>query len=71
MTIDELANIIRQVDGNHSLGAGALAEAIMNHPSFVWPSRAIDVAIDALDPDMSRREIVELRETLIRERANH
>lgn len=29
MTIDELANEIRRVDGNHSLGAGALAEALM------------------------------------------
>ena len=28
-TVDELAQIIRQVDGNHSLGAGALAEAII------------------------------------------
>ena len=26
--IDTLADIIRKVDGNHSLGAGALAEAI-------------------------------------------
>jgi hypothetical protein len=29
ITIDELAAIIRKVDGNHSLGAGALAESIM------------------------------------------
>lgn len=27
--VDELAQIIRCVDGNHSLGAGALAEAII------------------------------------------
>ena len=27
--VDKLANIIREVDGNHSLGAGALAEAII------------------------------------------
>ena len=27
--VDELAQIIRRVDGNHSLGAGALAEAII------------------------------------------
>jgi hypothetical protein len=26
-----LAAIIREVDGNHSLGAGALAEAILSH----------------------------------------
>lgn len=29
MTVDALANEIRRVDGNHSLGAGALAEAIL------------------------------------------
>jgi len=27
-----LAAIIREVDGNHSLGAAALAEAILKHP---------------------------------------
>ena len=27
--VDRLATIIREVDGNHSLGAGALAEAII------------------------------------------
>ena len=29
--IDALAAIIREVDGNHSLGASKLAEAIMSH----------------------------------------
>jgi hypothetical protein len=29
LTVDGLAQEIRRVDGNHSLGAGALAEAIM------------------------------------------
>lgn len=29
LTIDALAQEIRRVDGNHSLGAGALAEALM------------------------------------------
>jgi hypothetical protein len=29
MSIDELSQIIRKVDGNHSLGAGALAEKIL------------------------------------------
>lgn len=28
-TVDELAQVIRQADGQHSLGAGALAEAIL------------------------------------------
>lgn len=27
-----LAEIIREVDGSHSLGAAALAEAILDHP---------------------------------------
>lgn len=29
MTVDELAQEIRRVDGSHSLGAGALAEALL------------------------------------------
>jgi hypothetical protein len=29
MTVDDLAQEIRRVDGNHNLGAGALAEALM------------------------------------------
>jgi hypothetical protein len=29
-TVDELAQIIRTVDGNHSLGAGELAERILS-----------------------------------------
>lgn len=29
MTVDELAQEIRRVDGNNALGAGALAEALM------------------------------------------
>jgi hypothetical protein len=29
-TVDELSNIIRTVDGNHSLGAGELAERILS-----------------------------------------
>ena len=29
-----LADIIREVDGNHSLGAAALAEEILKHPSI-------------------------------------
>lgn len=29
LTVDALAQEIRRVDGNHSLGAGALAEALM------------------------------------------
>jgi hypothetical protein len=33
-----LADIIREVDGNHSLGAAALAEAILSHPDSRWLS---------------------------------
>jgi len=29
ISVDELAAIIREVDGNHDLGTGALAEAIL------------------------------------------
>jgi hypothetical protein len=29
-----LAEIIREVDGKHDLGAAALAEAILAHPGF-------------------------------------
>ena len=35
-----LAAIIREVDGNHSLGASALAEAILSHRAIV------DIQID-------------------------
>jgi hypothetical protein len=32
----KLAAIIREVDGNHSLGAAALAEAILSHRHSRW-----------------------------------
>jgi hypothetical protein len=35
-----LAEIIREVDGNHDKGAGALAEAILSHPGSRWCTRA-------------------------------
>ena len=31
-----LAEIIREVDGNHDKGAAALAEAILSHPGSRW-----------------------------------
>ena len=43
----KLAAIIREVDGNHSLGAAALAEAILSHRHSRW--------IPAIDP-MSQAE---------------
>ncbi len=37
-----LAEIIREVDGNHDKGAAALAEAILSHPGSRWqPSTPI------------------------------
>ena len=36
-----LAAIIRAVDGNHSLGAAALAEAILSHPGSCWRCAAL------------------------------
>ena len=32
----QLAAIIRKVDGNNTLGAAALAEAILSHPNSSW-----------------------------------
>lgn len=37
LTPDRLASIIREVDGGHSLGAAALAEAILGHPDMGLP----------------------------------
>jgi hypothetical protein len=34
LTVDRLAAIIREVDGGHSLGAAALASAILGHPGI-------------------------------------
>jgi hypothetical protein len=42
-----LANIIREVDGNHDLGAGELAERILTHPKFRL-TRDQDAAVLAL-----------------------
>jgi len=37
-----LADIIREVDGNHDKGAAALAEAILSHPGSRWlPANAL------------------------------
>jgi hypothetical protein len=40
LTADLLAAIIREVDGGHSLGAAALAEAILGHPGMGLPTGA-------------------------------
>jgi hypothetical protein len=34
--INQLAAIIREVDGLHQLGAADLAEAILSHPGWLW-----------------------------------
>lgn len=43
LTVDSLAQEIRRVDGNHSLGAGALAEAIMPFLSALSDKQAVEV----------------------------
>ena len=41
-----LAEIIREVDGAHSLGASALAEAILAHPGSRWqPVEDIEIEV--------------------------
>ena len=46
-----LAAIIREVDGNHSLGAAALAEAILSHPGSRWGRPAPAAANVATEDD--------------------
>ena len=54
--VDALAQEIRRVDGNHSLGAGALAEALMPFLNAARPSQQEREAWDeALSPDALRR----------------
>ena len=57
--VDYLSNIIREVDGNNSLGAGALAEAILSKlDGWAMPlgvskpvqPQALDVVLDSLFP---------------------
>mgnify|MGYP007069472618 CR=1 FL=1 len=38
-----LAEIIREVDGNHDLGASALAERILSHPDSLWLPKNVDI----------------------------
>lgn len=47
---DDLAQIIRQVDGDHDLGAGALAEAILDRLPDPQIIRTVEEQ-EALDPD--------------------
>lgn len=55
-----LANIIREVDGNHDLGAGELAERILAHPRF--DRERAEAALPTLD--------VERLDTAFREMAD-
>lgn len=48
--IDDLAQIIRQVDGNHDMGAGALAEAILDRLPAPQIIRTVE-ELEALNPD--------------------
>ena len=50
VNVDDLAQIIRQVDGNHDLGAGALAEAIIDRLPTPQIIRTVEEQ-EALDPD--------------------
>lgn len=47
--VDYLAQIIRQVDGNHDLGAGALAEAILDRLPAPQVIHTV-TDLEALDP---------------------
>ena len=64
VNVDDLAQIIRRVDGNHSLGAGELAEAILTALSPpmkageavpVGGAKLSRFGLDATDVDMLRR----------------
>jgi len=48
MTVDELANLIRTLDGNHDLGAGAFAERLMPHIATATQQAAQHGAAQAL-----------------------
>ena len=47
--VDALAQEIRRVDGNHSLGAGALAEALMPFLSAALSEQTLPVRVQALE----------------------
>lgn len=48
-----LAEIIREVDGNHDKGAAALAEAILDHPDSRWePREAQPVPVGPSDEEL-------------------
>lgn len=55
MQIDDLAQEIRRVDGNHSLGAGALAEALM--PFIAALSSAEEKAVEVSVKPLEWREM--------------
>ena len=66
--VDDLAQIIRHVDGNHDLGAGALAEAILDHLPAPQIIHTVEEQ-EALDPDtllMSRKGYIADAEDNIR-----
>jgi len=55
VAVDELAQIIRRVNGNHSLGAGELAEAILAALSPpIKAGEAVPVAIETLLDELER-----------------
>ncbi len=55
MSADTLAEIIREVDGNHGKGAAALAEAILSHPGSRWsPTIEPEGVTDEMVEDAAR-----------------
>ena len=59
---DRLAAIIRSVDGAHSLGAGALAEAIIEHTDFEKCTRSAELLEDYIRDKTAVGEALELSE---------
>ena len=61
-----LANIIREVDGNHDLGAGELADRIIEHPRFAHtPSAGEGLDVERLHAAMARTEAELVRQGVI------
>ena len=65
--IDSLAQVIRTVDGDHSLGAGALAEAILE--SGWRPSGQVTVSEDQINAiaDHIWNQLIGAAKTVVRE----
>ena len=61
INVDELANEIRRVDGDHALGAGALAEALMPFLEAAYTvarDEALEEAAKVIDAGFPRKGVV-------------